>query len=242
MQHLIIDHGNTRTKLFIFEEVIIVHRVVIVDLTLELLTGFLKSFPHVSKVGLSATGHFDDSLKIFLQKKYNFIELTHETKIPITNHYKTPKTLGKDRLAAVVAAHDLYPAQNVMIIDAGTCVTYDFVTVSGDYYGGSISPGLQMRLRAMHEFTAKLPLVGIEYLLDFIGSDTTTALQTGAQYGLIHEIEGFQKMYVQRFGACKTLLTGGDALFIAQHLVHLQIETQNDLVAMGINVVLNHHY
>jgi type III pantothenate kinase len=242
MQHCVIDHGNTRTKLSIFEGDVIVHRAVLYDMTLQDLKTFLEPFDTISKVALSATGHFEEDFKLFLRKHYQFIELTHETQIPIQNHYETPKTLGKDRLAAVIAAHGLYPQQNVLVIDAGTCITYDFVTAAGDYYGGSIAPGLSMRFRAMHEFTAKLPLITKADTTDFIGVNTETAMRTGAQYGFIYEIEGFYNAYIQRFGVCKTLLTGGDAVFIAQHLVHLQFEIQNDLVPIGLNAVLKHHF
>ncbi len=242
MQHCIIDHGNTRTKLSIFEGNEIVYRTVIHDMTLSSLKAFLDPFQGITKVALSATGYFDEDLKIFLRKHYDFLELTHETLIPIQNHYETPATLGKDRLAAVIAAHDLYPSEHVLIIDAGTCITYDFVAANGDYYGGSISPGLSMRFKALHEFTAKLPLISAAESSNFIGVNTETAIRTGVQYGFIYEIEGFYNTYIQRYGSCKTLLTGGDATFIAQHLVHLQFEIQNDLVPLGLNLVLKHHF
>ena len=240
MLHCIIDHGNTRTKLVLIQDDNIILRETMPVLKLSELKLFLEKH-NISKVALSATGSLSDEIHNYLTHTYIYVELSHETPIPITNHYGTPQTLGKDRLAAVIAAHNIYPSENVLVIDAGTCVTYDFITTTGDYYGGSISPGLAMRFRAMHEFTARLPLVTLAETSDFIGHNTETAMRTGAQFGFFYEIEGFINAYIQRFGKCRTLLTGGNASFIAQHLVHLHLEVQNDLVPIGLNVILNYN-
>ena len=240
MLHCIIDHGNTRTKLVIFQDDNILLRETMQSIELSALKFFLEKYT-ISNVALSATGNLPDEIRQYLAHTYLYVELSYETAIPIKNHYGTPQTLGKDRLAAVIGAHDIYPTENVLVIDAGTCVTYDFVTAAGDYYGGSISPGLVMRFRAMHEFTARLPLVTLAQTSDFIGHNTETAMRTGAQFGFFYEIEGFINAYIQRFGKCRTLLTGGNASFIAQYLVHLHLEVQNDLVPIGLNVILNYN-
>lgn len=167
-------------------------------------------------------------------------ELTHLTPLPFSNRYATPNTLGKDRLAAVAGAHALFPQQNCLVLDAGTCLKYDWISESGEYGGGNIAPGLQMRAKAMHHFTAKLPEVTLHIPENFIGVSTEAALQNGAFLGAILEIEGFMRLFKASFDNIRWVLTGGDADFLALHLKHGPLQLVPQLTLYGLNHILNH--
>lgn len=175
-----------------------------------------------------------------LQHHFRFFELHPTTPIPISNQYETPETLGKDRLAAVVGAYALFPGQHCLIVDAGTCITYDWLTKAGAYLGGNIAPGLSMRLQAMHRFTARLPEVGSREEADLIGRSTETAMRNGAQEGIRHEIEGYRQWSVAHLGAIRVLLTGGDAVFLANKLKS-EIFVNQHLVLLGLNKILEYN-
>lgn len=169
-----------------------------------------------------------------------YIELDADTPLPIKNNYRTPKTLGRDRLAAVTGAFALFPGQNSLVIDAGTCITYDLLTKEGIFAGGNISPGLKMRFQAMHSFTAKLPMVAKGTIRSIIGTSTKSALRVGAQWGAILEMQGFIDLFSDQFGSINVLLTGGDANFFAKKLKS-QIFVNQNLVLTGLNKILSHN-
>ena len=163
--------------------------------------------------------------------------VTFNEKLPIRNKYKTPDTLGNDRLANAIAANFLFPEHNVLVIDAGTCVKYDFVSAKGEYLGGSISPGLDMRFKAMHEFTGKLPLVKYGKSKSLIGNTTLTAMQTGVVIGMTEEMKGFVKRYQAQYKNLKIILTGGDSQRFVNDL-NLSIFAASDLVNIGLNEII----
>lgn len=179
-------------------------------------------------------------VELWLKKKTFFISLDYQTPIPIQNDYQTPQTLGNDRLAAAVGAFALYPNQNCLIVDAGTCITYEFISAKSVYKGGSIAPGLMMRFRSMHKFTAKLPLIKKQRLESFIGFNTETSIRTGAQLGLCLEVEGFYRKYEQTFGDTQLILTGGDADIIAQY-IEQQAIINKDIVLIGLHKILDYN-
>ena len=189
---------------------------------------------------ISSVVNRSEVVENWLKKHTFFIQLNYKTPIPIQNDYKTPQTLGNDRLAAAVGAFALYPNENCLIVDAGTCMTYEFIDANGSYKGGTISPGITMRFRSMHEFTAKLPLIEKQRLESFIGFNTETSIRTGAQLGLCLEIEGFYKRYEQQFGQIRLILTGGDAEIIAQHLEEKAI-INREIVLIGLNKILDYN-
>jgi type III pantothenate kinase len=158
---------------------------------------------------------------------------------PIRNKYKTPETLGADRLACAVGASVIFPGKNVLSIDAGTCIKYDIVDRSGSYLGGSISPGITMRLNALHTFTGKLPQVAPAPLKGFIGKDTRSSILTGVVQGAVYELEGFVRHYKKEFSGLKIILTGGDAPRLAKHL-NFSIFATPDLVLVGLNRILEY--
>lgn len=167
---------------------------------------------------LLATGKGEEIWKKALSKKAPVWSYSPGMPLPFEVAYETPETLGVDRLAAVAAAHALYPRTACLVIDAGTCITYEYLTAEGTYLGGDISPGLRMRLRAMHEFTGKLPLVPKVLPKGEIGKSTATALQNGALRGALHELNGVILAFRQNQIHGKVLLCGGDMPFLRPHL------------------------
>ncbi len=165
------------------------------------------------------------------------LELTDQTPLPFTNAYQTPRTLGKDRLAAVAGAHALWPNQNCLVVDCGTCIKYDLLTAEGVYLGGNISPGASMRLTALHILTARLPLVSVEMPTDPIGRSTTTALQNGALRGAAIEIEGFIQLFRRQFSPLRIVLTGGDATFF-RAAISVDLFVEPHLTLYGLNHLL----
>jgi len=188
MTYLAIDIGNSFAKLAIIENGDIIHK----ERHHKLLVGNVNALHKkyaLSKAILSSTRVLDQRVITAIQKKYDLIILDHNTPIPIKNMYRTPETLGRDRLAAVIGAHAQYPNQNCAVIDLGTCNTFDLIDKNGTYHGGNISPGVDMKLKAMNHFTSKLPLPTRQYNDDPMGKDTTSALQNGAFWGTIFEID-----------------------------------------------------
>ena len=164
-------------------------------------------------------------------------ELDYRLPVPVTNGYASPETLGMDRLAAVVGATTLHPGRPSLVIDLGTCITYDLVDAAGYYHGGGISPGLRMRFRAMHTFTARLPLIEPEAQAALIGTTTRSAMQSGVINGLLAELEGIMNRYGAQFSPLITLLCGGDALFFETQLKGI-IFVVPELVLLGLNRIL----
>jgi type III pantothenate kinase len=237
---LIIDIGNTRAKVVLFEKGQIVSRYYPDTFNVEWLEG-LKAKESFDAAILSSVNQDNQAVEDWLTDHCFFIKLDHTTSIPIKNAYQTPQTLGKDRLAAAVGAFALYPQENCLVVDAGTCMTYEWLSAEGIYKGGNIAPGIDMRLRAMHEFTAKLPLVGKQRLEDWIGFNTETALQMGGQLGAVLEIEGFVARYERRYGSIQLILTGGDAAIIAEHLEIEHFIINEDIVLIGLYKILKYN-
>lgn len=239
--NLIIDIGNTRTKVALIEDDKIIEKRVYDELNIDVLLD-LKSNYNIKAMIISTVRQIIATSILNKIEEWNifFIQLSHHTPLPIKNNYQTPETLGKDRLAAVVAASQIYTNENCLVIDAGTCITYDFITAKNDYLGGSISPGLTMRYRAMHEFTAALPLLNKQRLNTFVGYNTVTAMQTGVNFGLSFEIQGFINKYIHKFGQIKVIMTGGDAAYLASQMKN-KIFVNPDLVLIGLYKILTYN-
>ncbi|WP_448519571.1 type III pantothenate kinase [Rhodoflexus sp.] len=168
------------------------------------------------------------------------LRLTHQLPIPLKNCYQTPHTLGMDRLAAALGAWQQFPNRQTLVIDAGTCITYDFVTASAEFLGGIISPGLQMRLKAMHTFTARLPLIDSDFAVPppLVGQTTADAMLSGAFHGLSSEMNGIIHQYEAIFGRFNILLSGGDALFFEKTIKETNFVNEN-VVLDGLRAALN---
>jgi type III pantothenate kinase len=160
--------------------------------------------------------------------------------LPIKILYATPQTLGVDRIAGSCGALQLFPGKNTLVIDAGTCITYDFTDSSKQYYGGSISPGLKMRFQAVHTFTARLPLVSPAENPELIGNSTETSIQSGIVNGTVAEIDGIIDRYRQKYPDLQVILCGGDGPFFENKL-KASIFASPDLVLIGLNSVLIHN-
>lgn len=176
----------------------------------------------------------------FFKQVKKLIVLNSQTNLPVKLTYQTPKTLGNDRIANVVGAHSLYPNKPVLVIDAGTCIKYDFIDAKGIYPGGSISPGLLMRYQALHHFTDKLPLLKQQKEVRLIGRSTKEAIVSGVQAGAMAEITGIISQYRQKYPEIKIILTGGDFRFFADSLKKHIFVAQN-LTLLGLNEILDHN-
>jgi type III pantothenate kinase len=168
---------------------------------------------------------------------FDVLLVNGQTPLPFTNLYKTPQTLGIDRIAAVAGAQFLFPQKNGLVIDAGTCITYDAISSNGEYKGGAISLGLTLRLRALHEFTNKLPLIEPRWPMNLEGNSTEESILAGVCVGLIDEINGKIQRYEQQYSELQVILTGGDADFLGKHLKS-NIFAAPLLVLLGLNQIL----
>lgn len=164
--------------------------------------------------------------------------LDHKLPIPVQNHYDTPKTLGKDRLAACIGAFKKYKGNN-LVIDTGTCLTYDFIDKKGNYLGGNISPGIDLRLKAMHQFTASLPSVKRGVVKKTLGKSTKEAINNGAIIGVGAEIEGYLSRISDEYGHINVILTGGGAAFFGD-FVKSKIFVDSNLVLIGLNEIIEY--
>lgn len=238
---LSLDIGNTRIKYGMFNaEGLLLENGILPDFEEQALSVFVSK-NNIQAAIVSSVASTGEAGKIFLKNNLPyFLELTHETPLPIKNQYATPQTLGKDRLAGVVGAAKEFPGQHNLVIDAGTCIKYDFITELGEYKGGSILPGLAMRFEALHHYTARLPLVEMKPLENFIGDSTETAIRTGVQLGVLYEVEGFIAQYRQVFGNINVILTGGDADYFVSAL-KIPIFAAPELILTGLFQILHHN-
>jgi type III pantothenate kinase len=252
--NLIIDIGNTRTKLALFEKNNLIEKANVEVLTLDALSDMLKG-RNIEGVIMCVSGQNTEGVEVWLQENYFFIKLSHETPLPIENDYDTPQTLGKDRLASAVAAHFLCPNKTCLVIDGGTALTFNVLSEKGAFLGGNITAGLKMRFKALHHFTAKLPLLtqNTEGPLnaeisemglgknDLIGKNTNDAILKGVQLGILSEIEGFIHRFKEKQNNIQVILTGGDGLFFKQNLQLDNTTHEPNLVLIGLNQILNYN-
>ena len=236
---LCIDFGNSRTKCAVFENDEIVFAEAFEIFALNDLKKIFKNFPTISSSIICSVIKTPKNIVAFLDDKTQLHELNHHTKIPLKNKYASPETLGKDRLAVSCGAVSLFPKTNLLIINCGTCITYDFVNSKQEYIGGSISLGLEMRLKALHHFTQKLPLISKKEIKQLMGTDTSTSILTGVINGTVAEIEGTIKNYEAKYSGLQIVITGGDADFLKKHLKN-RIFAAPNLTLIGLNSILNH--
>ncbi len=234
--NLIVDIGNTRAKLWLFEagepKAYACHRHFDKALQEILATGKPERCA-VSTVGLP----FADVSETLSPYGIKALEIKGSTPTSLQMAYQTPHTLGADRLAAAVGAWELRPETPLLVVDAGTCVTFDFVDAEGSYHGGNISLGASARLAAMHALTARLPLVSKEGEVPLLGCDTPTAIRSGVINALRYELRGYINDLKTKHPRLHTVLTGGDAELLSTGLTEEHTIDQ-DLVARGINCIL----
>lgn len=235
--NLAVDIGNTRVKVAVFKEdkvvgfVVFEKRIIISEIK-KIAKKYAISFGIISNVA-----SVSEKKMIQLKKIINFHVISHESQIPFINLYKTPKTLGIDRIALVAAAVKQYPNKNVLIIDAGTCITFDFVNTKKEYLGGAISPGIKLRYKSLNAFTANLPLISNLELENLTGKNTYESIVSGVLNGVVAEIDGLIFRYKQKYLDLTVVLTGGDTNFLSKQLKSSIFATQN-FVLQGLNEIL----
>jgi type III pantothenate kinase len=242
--NLVIDIGNTLVKTAVFDGTNLISFSSFEKLSVEILQEFLSKNSLVKHVILSSVINHGQGINDFLNSNYYFIELLHNTKLPIQNLYQTPETLGKDRLACAVGANFLFPNRHVLAIDGGTCIKYDFVNSQNQYIGGGISPGIEMRFRALHQFTNKLPLLAYRYFDQLIGTDTESSILSGVLNGVAEEVKGVASLYKSQYPGLAIVCTGGyvkflEKIFNVSSNGNSNICSDSFLVLKGLNRILN---
>lgn len=235
--NLAIDVGNTFTKIGVFHNGNLIEARRCLTLSLiENIQSLTEKHP-IQKGIVAFVKNLSDDQHRWLQNRFEVIILDPSKKLPFHNKYSTPKTLGMDRVALVAAAVKNFPNRNSLIIDAGTCITYDFLNTQREYFGGAISPGLRMRYEAMNKLTAALPLLDSAHPKNLIGSSTEESMHSGVYYGIINEIEGFITMYQNKYDDLTVILTGGDSHFLRDSLKNDIFANPNFLLE-GLNHIL----
>lgn len=234
---LVIDFGNTLTKAAIFKNDRIQELITCKLLTVKHLE-ILKHKYNPSNAIISTVIDLEKNLLQYLRAHFKLLVLDHHTPIPITNLYTTPATLGIDRLAMAVAAGRIFPETDCLAIGAGTCITYNIMDSYGNYRGGAISPGIMMRLKALHNFTGKLPLVSIKNKTSLIGATTEDSILSGVINGAIAEIDGLIDKFKEQYPGLKVIITGGDLKYFTEKLKNPIFAAEN-LVLTGLNEILS---
>ncbi len=237
--NLAIDIGNTLTKCAVFNDDQIIQVLSFEYFDAGQAETILTMFPKIKSVILSSVVNHDQALEEVFSNCF-FISLGHLTPLPIVNKYTSPETLGNDRLASAVAANYMFPYENVLVIDAGTCIKYDFVNSENEYQGGGISPGITMRFKALHSFTKKLPLLEQAKKTTLIGNSTKESIWSGVQFGVLSEVRGIIALYEASAKNLKVLLTGGDSIFFDKELKN-SIFVDSYLILKGLNNILNYN-
>lgn len=235
--NLVIDAGNTRTKIGIFERGLLVKTEVFAK-TAEAAV-FLRTLA-VNNLLISAVTEAGQTLGAIAMVRGQRLTLTPSLALPIRNGYETPGTLGADRIAAACGAWQLFPGQPSLVIDCGTCINYEFINANGTYEGGIISPGVSMRFKAMHEMTDRLPLAEPAEDIPLTGRQTVQCLQSGVLNGALEEIKGIIRRYEEANPGIRVILTGGDARFFEKPLKP-SIFVAPELILTGLHSILLHH-
>ena len=238
--NLIIDIGNTSAKLAVFSQEKIMEMVRCSNRTLEGLSSLCDRFPIKQGIVSTVVSLDEEILKQLEALPFPIQMFTHKTPIPIQNQYETPHTLGVDRLAAVVEAHSAQPGHPKLVIDAGTCITIDFIDEHGRYKGGNISPGIDMRLDALHTYTSKLPKIGREGEIPPLGKNTETAIRSGVIRGIEHEINGYIQQFQKIYPSLLVFLTGRIEISFETKLKSV-IFADSFLVLKGLNRILEYN-
>lgn len=239
--NLIIDIGTSFIKTAVIHKQEILFKETIPGISVGYLSSIIRDFPQLKHAILSSVRKKDQPLLNYLYKEFDrFIELTAETPIPLKNLYKSPTTLGYDRLAASVGANNIFPGSNVLVIDVGSAITIDFVNDKNEYAGGNISPGMSMRFKALNEYTTNLPLEKPQEYSEFLGSGTSGAIVNGVQNGIIYELEGYISRLTKTIKNLRVILTGGDADFFANKLKN-SIFVDLNLTLKGLHKILEYN-
>ena len=230
--NLTLDIGNTQSKLAVFNNSLVVVKTFDSEFIIDEIDNFLLLYPSIKNLIVCSVTDITLNLE-----KYNFNNVhfvSSSSNIPFENLYLSKDSLGNDRIALVSSASISYPGKNVLIIDAGSCITYDFINDKNQYLGGAISPGLNMRYKSLNEFTSKLPLVSFESSDKLIANQTIDSINVGVANGVVFEIEGFVRQYLSEYDNLTVILTGGNSDFLSNQLKISIFANQNFLLE-GLN-------
>jgi type III pantothenate kinase len=232
---LCFDFGNTRKKVAVFNEAELTRVQVLDDDTTETIQSLINEFKPAKSILSSVVDH-NVAIEELLATNTKFHKLSHLTKVAFTTPVGKPETIGADRLALAAAVVHFYPTSHNLVIGMGSCVTYNFINKYHEFVGGAISPGLEMRLKSLNYYTAKLPLIKPDSNVPLIGYDTNTNILSGVVLGLAKEIDGFIQDYRERFRNFNVVLTGGDITYLASHLKN-KIFADPDLLFKGLYAI-----
>ncbi|MEZ4792595.1 MAG: type III pantothenate kinase [Gelidibacter sp.] len=236
--NLIIDVGNTLIKFAVFQrDKLLEKKGVAIDAALETFKIIVKEHKTINNGIVSSVGKLEKTVLDEIESKINVLFLNSDTKLPFKNSYRTPHTLGVDRMALVSASVKQFPDKNVLIIDAGTCITYDFITKENEYMGGAISPGIRLRYKTLNTLTANLPLLDTKMPELLIGNTTESSIHSGVVFGILKEMDGVIDEYQENYEDLTVILTGGDANFLSKQLKNSIFANSNFLLE-GLNFIL----
>jgi len=235
MNTLCFDFGNTRLKIAFFQNAKLAEVIVIENDEIATIGSILEKFD-AQKTILSSVINHNPEIEALLAKKTKFHKLSHLSKLPFTTPVGKPETIGADRLALTAAVVYFFPKQHNLVIGMGSCITYNFINADHEFLGGGISPGMEMRMRSLNQFTAKLPIVKSDGNVPLVGYDTVTNILSGVVLGMAKEIDGFIDVYKERYGNFNVHLTGGDLVYLAPHLKN-QIFADPELIFKGLYAI-----
>ena len=235
MNTLCFDFGNTRLKIAFFQNAKLAEVIVIENDEITTIGSIVEKFD-AQKTILSSVINHNPEIETLLTQKTKFHKLSHLSKLPFTTPVGKPETIGADRLALNAAAVYFFPKQHNLVIGMGSCITYNFINADHEFLGGGISPGMEMRMRSLNQFTAKLPIVKPDGNVPLVGYDTVTNILSGVVLGMAKEIDGFIDVYKERYGNFNVHLTGGDLVYLAPHLKN-QIFADPELIFKGLYAI-----
>jgi type III pantothenate kinase len=239
--NLIVDVGNTLVKFAVYKNANLKYKTSFELSEFKTQYQLIKTkYPKLKSAIISSVGRLSQKQIEIITKDLKVLELNSETKLPFTNRYETPKTLGVDRLDLVSASVQKYANKNVLIIDAGTCITYDFINQSNNYLGGAISPGIRLRYKSLNNLTANLPLLRTDKPKTITGNSTEASIHSGVVFGVVKEMDGIIDQYAEEYLDLTVILTGGDAKFLLNQLKN-SIFANSDFLLEGLNFILDYN-
>ena len=234
--NLVLDVGNSLLKIALFEKSELIQKFKFSENYKRNIEDIISKYKVTHSI-ISNVGRIDDTIINILKESTNLLLVSNQLKIPFKNLYKSKNTLGQDRLALVSAAAFNFPNENVLIVDVGSCITYDFKNNNNEYLGGGISPGISMRFKSLNTFTSNLPLIDFDSIYQLIGNNTKNSITSGVVNGTISEINGIIQQYREEFKNIRIILTGGDSNFLLKRIKNTIFADRNFLL-IGLNKLL----
>lgn len=240
--NLVIDIGNTLTKVALFDNDGLMHMHSYHHFEAGDLPYYYKKH-RINRAIISSVGVNPEQLyhHIKEKEKSRVLVLDQHTPLPFRVNYKTPETLGKDRLAAAAAAFHEFPGKDILVIDTGSCITYDVLTRDGTFQGGAISPGITMRYKAMHTFTQNLPRLKPEDEAKIVGKSTAECMHSGVLNATVYEVDGMIEQYARLYDNLKIIMTGGDLIYFDKKVKN-NIFARPNIVLKGLNIILKNYF